>query len=100
MWLFLVSMIARCDIISHQMYVVTNDHAQDETEAGKQTIVIQSKHLHPDYDSPDRANDIALLRLKEPAVMGDTVSPACLPEQGDFGDDSSFPEGKEVRMCP
>ena len=59
--------------------------------------MIQSKHLHPDYDSPDRANDIALLRLKEPAVMGDNVSPACLPEQGDFGDDSSFPEGEDIR---
>ena len=61
--------------------------------------MIQSKHLHPDYDSPDRANDIALLRLMEPAMMGDTVSPACLPEQGDFGDTSSFPEGEDGINC-
>ena len=58
--------------------------------------MIQSKHIHPAYDSPDRANDVALLRLREPAMMGDTVSPACLPEQGDFGDQSSFPEGDAV----
>ena len=58
--------------------------------------MIQSKHIHPAYDSPDRANDIALLRLREPAMMGDTVSPACLPELGDFGDQSSFPEGDAV----
>ena len=60
--------------------------------------MIQSKHIHPAYNSPDRANDIALLRLREPAMMGDTVSPAYLHEQGDFGDQSSFPEGDDV--CP
>ena len=42
----------------------------------------------------DRAQDIALLKLLEPAVMGPTVSPACLPDLGDFGDDSSFPAGQ------
>ena len=73
---------------------------QDEGEPGKQTIPIVEKFLHPNYDTPDRANDVALLKLKEPAVLGDTISPACLPHQGDFGDDSSYPAGKlAVRHC-
>ena len=85
MWLFLDSMTGRCDIMTHMMYFVTTDHAQDESEAGKQTIVIQSKHLHPDYDSPDRANDIALLRLKEPVNFDayPHIRPICLPFSND-----------------
>ena len=51
-------------------------------------------YIHPNYDTPDRANDIALVKLKEPAIMSDTVSPACLPHQGDFGDNSTFGAGK------
>ena len=85
MWSSWASMIGRCDKI-HFTFYKQRDQSQVESEAGRQTIVIQSKHIHPAYDSPDRANDIALLRLREPAMMGDTVSPACLPEQGGFGD--------------
>ena len=66
---------------------------ENENEAGKQKIEIESVHIHPNYDTPDRANDIALVKLKEPAIFGDHVSPACLPVPGDFGDDSSFPAG-------
>lgn len=74
--------------------VVLGQHdRQDEGEPEKQTIAIAEKYIHPSYDSPDRANDIALLKLKEPAVLGDHVSPACIPDQGDFGDSSSFPAG-------
>ena len=41
-----------------------------------------------------RANDVALLKLKEPAVLGSTVMPPYLPELGDFGDSSSFNPGQ------
>jgi hypothetical protein len=41
-----------------------------------------------------RANDVALLMLKEPAVMGPTVMLPCLPELGDYGDASSFHPGR------
>ena len=62
-------------------------------EPGKKIIKIAEKFLYPQYDSPDRANDLALLKLETPATIGDTVSPPCLPQPGDFGDDSSFPAG-------
>ena len=42
---------------------------------------ITEKFIHPEYDSPARANDVALLKLETPAVMGKTLSPACLPDQ-------------------
>ena len=74
--------------------VVVGQHdRRDEGEEGKQTITIAEKYIHPNYDSPDRAQDVALLKLVEPAVMGPTVSPPCLPDLGDFGDSSSFPAG-------
>ena len=66
---------------------------EDDNEEGKQTITIADKFIHPEYDTPARANDVALLKLKEPAIIGPTVSPACLPDLGDYGDSSSFPEG-------
>ena len=65
----------------------------DRREGDKQTIKIGAKFMHPDYDTPDRDNDIALLRLDEPARLGDTASPPCLPKSGDFGDSSSFGPG-------
>jgi len=74
--------------------VVVGQHdRENENEEGKQTITIAEKYIHPDYDNPDRAQDVALLKLLEPAKMGPTVSPACLPELGDYGDESSFPAG-------
>ena len=76
--------------------VVLGQHdRQDASEENKQTIPIAEKFIHPSYDNPDRANDVALLRLREPAVLGDTISPPCLPHQGDYGDESSYPAGTE-----
>ena len=65
----------------------------DASEEAKQTITIAEKYIHPGYDTPDKANDIALLKLKEPIRMGPTISPPCIPDQNDFGDSSSFPAG-------
>jgi len=77
------------------MAVMGQHDRTDEHEEGKQKIDIAEKFIHPNYDTPDKANDIALLKLKTPVVMGPTISPACLPDQGDFGDDSTFPFGAE-----
>ena len=73
--------------------VVVGMHDRQTTEQGKEVIKIGAKFTHPSYDSPDRANDIALLKLDTPATLGDTVSPPCLPHQGDYGDTSSYPPG-------
>ena len=65
---------------------------------GKQVIRIKEVFMHPQYDHPDRANDIALLKLKEPAQFSDTVSPPCIPDQDDFGDNSSFGVGMDCYL--
>jgi len=70
-----------------------HDRRGGEDDADRQMIKISEKFIHPEYDSPARANDVALLKLETAALMGKTVSPPCLPNQGDFGDSSSFPEG-------
>ena len=51
----------------------------DDTE--RQIIKIGAKWIHPSYDNPSRANDIGLLRLDTPAVMGPKASPPCLPDK-------------------
>ena len=58
-----------------------------------QSIKIDEVFVHPDYDNPDRANDIALIRWDDPIEFSDEVMPICLPDQDDFGDSSSFGVG-------
>ena len=38
------------------------------------------------------------LKLKEPVAFSDTIGPPCLPDQGDFGDSSSFGAGMECYL--
>ena len=76
--------------------VVGMHDRQDQAEEGREKIKIGDKFLHPDYDTPDRANDIALLKLETPATLGDTVSPPCLPHYGDYGDESSYAPGNDT----
>ena len=82
--------------------VVIGQHDRDLMhEEGRQTITIEKVILHPQYDkpsSPDKSFDIALLKLKEPAQFTDYVSPPCLPDQDDFGDDSSFGAGMDCYL--
>jgi hypothetical protein len=42
--------------------------------------------MHPDYHGGPSANDIVLMKLKEPLVFGRGVSAACLPKQDDEAD--------------
>jgi len=58
-----------------------------------QSIKIDEVFVHPDYDSPDKANDIALIRWDDPIELNDEVIPICMPDQDDFGDSSSFGVG-------
>ena len=68
---------------------------REVSEDDKQSIMIDEKFIHPDYDTPDRANDIALLKLRHPAELGPTISPPCLPQSGDYGDESGYPAGAD-----
>ncbi|XP_075441099.1 complement C1r subcomponent isoform X2 [Ascaphus truei] len=51
---------------------------------------VEEFHVHPDYRMENHDHDIALIRLRDPVVMNQNVSPICLPNQGNevlYGDD-------------
>ena len=58
-----------------------HDRRGGADDSERQIIKIAAKWIHPDYDSPDRANDVALLKLEKPAVLGPKASPICLPNK-------------------
>ena len=64
------------------------------------SIKIKEVFVHPDYDnnSPERANDIALFRWDDPVEFNNEISPICLPDQDDFGDNSTFGVGFECYL--
>lgn len=70
-----------------------HDRRGGADDTNRQIIEVAEKFIHPEHDNPARANDVALLKLRSPGIPGKTVSPPCLPRQGDFGDSSSFPAG-------
>ena len=63
-----------------------------------QTIKIDEVIVHPNYGNPARTHDLALVKLKKAAEWTTFVSPPCLPDLGDFGDDSSFPADMECYL--
>ena len=42
---------------------------------------VEEYHVHPDYNSFDLKNDIALIKIKGKLFFSETVRPACLPNQ-------------------
>ena len=54
--------------------------------------MIDETFIHPDFDTPARENDIEVRTAVE---MGPTISQPCLPQFGDFGDESGFPAGAD-----
>ena len=81
--------------------VAVGAHERETDEIGKKIVDIAEVFNHPQYDqsgSPDKSFDISLLKLKEPISFSDTIGPPCLPDQGDFGDSSSFGAGMECYL--
>ncbi|XP_064108618.1 transmembrane protease serine 9-like [Macrobrachium nipponense] len=54
-------------------------------EGGQQRIPVAKVIIHGRYNPLNLANDIALLELQRPAILGPTVHPICLPtEDSDY----------------
>ncbi|XP_066304145.1 trypsin-like isoform X2 [Branchiostoma lanceolatum] len=60
---------------------VLGEHSIQTEESYEQRIELAEVIFHDDYDPKTKRNDIALLRLAEPARLNQRVSPACLPEE-------------------
>ena len=46
-------------------------------------LVSSDIFVHPDYAGNNEMNDIALLRIPQPVVLNENVTPACAPEEDD-----------------
>lgn len=46
-----------------------------------QDIVIEEIIIHPEHSERRKLNDIALIRLGKPAILGESVRPICLPNR-------------------
>jgi len=56
-------------------------------------IDVNEVYVHPEFESINFANDVALLLMDKPIVFGRRVSPVCLP--GPPGTDTDVEFGKE-----
>ena len=65
------------------LVVRVGEHDLVVREDGEEEYIIQESILHPDYNRDTVDNDMALLRLPEPAKLGKSVALACVPEQGE-----------------
>ncbi|KAJ0065321.1 hypothetical protein NL108_007047, partial [Boleophthalmus pectinirostris] len=66
--------------------VVLGEHDMSVQEGTEQTREVLRIVVHPDWDINfvARGNDMALLKLDKSPIMTDSVSPACLPEEGEI----------------
>ncbi|XP_012904056.1 vitamin K-dependent protein C isoform X5 [Mustela putorius furo] len=72
-------------------YKLEDDHLQCEPtgeydlrrwEKWEMDVDIKEILIHPNYSKSTTDNDIALLRLAQPAVLSQTIVPICLPDSG------------------
>ncbi|XP_059250490.1 vitamin K-dependent protein C isoform X5 [Mustela nigripes] len=72
-------------------YKLGDDHLQCEPtgeydlrrwEKWEMDVDIKEILIHPNYSKSTTDNDIALLRLAQPAVLSQTIVPICLPDSG------------------
>ncbi|XP_063969637.1 atrial natriuretic peptide-converting enzyme-like isoform X2 [Lytechinus pictus] len=61
------------------------EHHQFINESSEQDFRISCLYKHPEYNSKTTNNDIAVIRLDRPAQITSFVTPACLPTEGEFG---------------
>ncbi|XP_044126785.1 chymotrypsin B-like [Bufo gargarizans] len=66
--------------------VVLGEHDRSSSAEPIQSLAVSQVFTHPDWDSNAITNDISLIKLATPAVIGSTVSPVCLANPGDVYD--------------
>uniref|UniRef100_A0A672HUD8 chymotrypsin n=1 Tax=Salarias fasciatus TaxID=181472 RepID=A0A672HUD8_SALFA len=70
---------AHCDFRSepHKHWCLRASSTPDDVQ------ILRSVFTHPNYNASTKNNDIALIKLYKPAILGPTVSPVCLPKSSD-----------------
>lgn len=63
-----------------RVIVRLGEHDFGSKDGSEKNMRLEKDFPHPDFDYETISNDIALLKLKRPIEMGDTIGFACLPE--------------------
>ncbi|KAM4018433.1 LOW QUALITY PROTEIN: chymotrypsin B-like [Anomaloglossus baeobatrachus] len=67
--------------------VVLGEHDRSSSAEAIQSLTVAKVFTHPNWNSNTINNDISLIKLATPAVIGSTVSPVCLANPGEVYDD-------------
>ncbi|ELK32871.1 Vitamin K-dependent protein C [Myotis davidii] len=73
---------AHCMEDSKKLTVRLGEYDLRRREKGEVDLDIEEVLIHPNYSRRTTDNDIALLRLAQPASLSQTVVPICLPDSG------------------
>ncbi|KAK1337041.1 hypothetical protein QTO34_003086 [Cnephaeus nilssonii] len=73
---------AHCMEPSRKLTVRLGEYDLRRREKGEVDLDIEEVLVHPNYSRRTTDNDIALLRLAQPASLSQTIVPICLPDRG------------------
>lgn len=62
------------------MFVTAGEHFLNKTEGTEQDFAIQDLYIHPKWNHHTTDNDLAMIRLDQPATLNGRVNTICLPE--------------------
>ncbi|KAF5922643.1 hypothetical protein HPG69_009934 [Diceros bicornis minor] len=73
---------AHCMEDSKKLFVRLGEYDLRRREKWEVDLDIKEVLVHPNYSKSTSDNDIALLRLAQPATLSQTIVPICLPDSG------------------
>ncbi|XP_053548691.1 chymotrypsinogen A-like [Bombina bombina] len=73
---------AHCGVLLSDK-VVLGEHDRSSSAEAIQSLAVSKVFTHPQWNSNTISNDISLLKLATPAVLGDRVAPICLADIGE-----------------
>ena len=81
--------------------IVVGDLHREINDTTERRHKVESIIPHPNYNRQTINNDIALMKLKKPAIITDHVITACIPDKSDVVavDSECFITGKYMLVC-